>query len=130
MERLGCAVSLTRGDACEALFPESSFNLIVAISIFEHIRDLIPVMRQAFRLLKPKGELLVGMPRVDQAMEKLFSLIGWHEAGAVHVTNHRQMLQIARGQGFTLERSAHLPSWTPDHAQSVTGWSAWDAPSH
>jgi SAM-dependent methyltransferase len=112
LARLGVRPTLLRGDAAAAPFPEARFDLIVAVSIFEHIADLRPVVGSVRRLLKPGGHLLVGMPRVDQMMERLFPLLGYRNINDVHVTTYRQFLKVAEGQ-LELVRIASLPRWLP-----------------
>ena len=46
-------------------FQKKSFDLIVAISIFEHIEDLEPIINRINTLLTPQGQLFAGMPSVD-----------------------------------------------------------------
>ena len=43
-------------------FPNQEFDLIYAAHIFEHIINLRPLKRELFRILKPKGTLVVLVP--------------------------------------------------------------------
>ena len=62
LEKLGQSCNLIQGDVSDDYFKEESFDLIVAISIFEHISDLAPVFDRMHSLLRPSGQLLVGCP--------------------------------------------------------------------
>lgn len=93
LERLGINASLAKGDIRKTDYSDGKFNLIIAISVLEHIRDLEPVIKEIFRILTPGGIFLVGMPRVDSFMEKLFPLIGEPNIKSRHVTNHQQVLK-------------------------------------
>lgn len=111
--KIGVNASLIRGNICHLTnYPNNSFDLIVAISIFEHIHELEPVINEVFRLLKPGGGFLVGMPRVDSFMKRLFSLIGFHNIETHHVTDYRQFLKIAGGR-FELIKFSKMPSFIP-----------------
>jgi 2-polyprenyl-3-methyl-5-hydroxy-6-metoxy-1,4-benzoquinol methylase len=66
-----------------------SFDLIIAVSIFEHIHDVSTLVQAIAQHLNPGGMLLVGMPRVDKVMSKLFCLIGENNIDGKHVTSYR-----------------------------------------
>jgi SAM-dependent methyltransferase len=103
---------LVRGDAAQARFPDASFDLIVAMSVFEHIADLGPIVASVRRLLKPGGHLLVGIPRVDRVMEWLFPLLGYRNINDLHVTTYKQLLNAAEDR-LELVRFATMPRWAP-----------------
>jgi 2-polyprenyl-3-methyl-5-hydroxy-6-metoxy-1,4-benzoquinol methylase len=104
--------SLVKGDVLASHFPERSFDLIVAISIFEHIHDLSQLFNRIHELLIPGGQLLVGMPRVDPLMDKLFRLIGYDHINDHHVTNYKECL-MAASKYFDLINLSSLPQWLP-----------------
>lgn len=115
LARLGVHVQLARGDIRHTSYADQSFDLIVAISVFEHLHELESVADEAFRLLKPSGQLLVGMPRVDRLMERLFPLIGYYNIRSHHVANYRQLLEAARSR-FDLVRLTTMPRLLPKSA--------------
>ncbi len=115
LEKLGVRASLQRCDLRNTAYPDESFDLIVGISIFEHISDLEPALSEVHRLLKASGHFLVGMPRVDPLMGKLFSLIGYPEIKEHHVTTYRQFLDAAR-RCFTLIKFSKTPPFVPSFA--------------
>ncbi|HDZ76717.1 MAG TPA: class I SAM-dependent methyltransferase [Candidatus Omnitrophica bacterium] len=113
LKKLGIDASLVKGDIVTADYLSESFDLIVAISMLEHIKDLDPLLNKIFSLLRPGGYFLVGMPRVDNLMKVIFSLIGFNNIAAHHVTNYGQFLKASSGK-FTLVKSAKLPLWAPE----------------
>jgi len=115
LARLGINCSLIRGDVADDHFQEDGFDLIVAISIFEHIQNLSPVIDRIYNLLAPDGQLLVGMPRVDFIMEKAFRLIGYNNINDHHVTDHNECIRVAKRK-FNLIRFSKLPTWVPEFA--------------
>jgi len=115
LAKLGVSASLVRGDVREMGYPEESFDLVVAISVFEHIREPSYVLEKVSRLLRKDGHLLVGMPRVDAAMQALFSLIWSGDITAHHVTDYHRFLSAAAIR-FKLIRFATLPRWAPPFA--------------
>jgi SAM-dependent methyltransferase len=112
---LGVSASLLRGDICSLDLPASTFDLVVAMSVFEHISSPASVLESVSRVLRPGGHLLVGMPRVDALMERLFRLIGYRGISSHHVTNARRFLAAADGR-FRLVKFAKLPRLAPTSA--------------
>ena len=111
--KVGVSCLLVQGDVADDFFEPGSFDLIVAISIFEHIHDLVPVLDRMHTLLRPSGQLLVGMPRVDRLMANAFSLIGFADINDHHVTDYRSCRQAA-AEKFELVSSAHIPAVGPE----------------
>ncbi len=112
LRAVGISADLRRGDLLSASYPDGSFDLIVAFSVFEHIADPEPILVEMHRILADFGTLLVGMPRVDKAMERLFSIIGFSGIEKHHVTTYRQIIDASRGR-YSLARMTSLPSWLP-----------------
>jgi len=113
--KVGVSASLLRGDISHTNYTDNSFDLIVAISVFEHILEPEPAINEIFRLLKPNGDFLVGMPRVDTLMKIVFPLIGYHNIEAHHVTDYRHFLKLTRNR-FELIKFAKMPSFVPSFA--------------
>jgi SAM-dependent methyltransferase len=112
LQKLNIHAALYQDDLLKVKFPENSFDLIVGFSVFEHIRDCRPILREMSRILKPNGRLLVGIPRVDKKMTKLFELIGNDRIEQHHVTDHRSFLNACRGN-FVLEKQSRLFPFLP-----------------
>jgi SAM-dependent methyltransferase len=51
-------VALVRGNAFHPPFADRSFDRVVTIWVLEHLADPVPVLREALRLLTPRGELI------------------------------------------------------------------------
>lgn len=112
---LGIGANLTKADILTVNYPKNYFDLIVAISVLEHIIDLGPIMNRLSGFLRQKGQLLVGMPRVDNFMKKVFPLIGFNNIEAHHVTNYKQLIKASEGL-FSLQKFANMPSVVPEFA--------------
>lgn len=118
LKKIGVAAHLIRGDIRNPInYSDESFDLVVALSIIEHIKenDLKPVIDRVFRLLKPGGDFLIGMPQVSCFMEKMFSLIGYKKIKEHHFTSHRKFLEKAINR-FKFIKFANFPSHLPDFA--------------
>ena len=119
LTKLGIKATLLKGDVVSEM-PDLNgrqFDLIVAFSVFEEVPELLPVLRSIHTLLKPGGELLVGMPRVDRIMEWLFHFIGYRGIENEHVHTYRDFIQHARTEfDFRLDKLATLPRFAPRFA--------------
>lgn len=112
LEKIGVSAKLTRSDFCNFDYPNESFDLIVAISVLEHIDDLEGVVRKAFSLLRPGGHFLVGMPRLGSFMPLAAHFIGFHTLKQNHINDYREFLVIAK-KIFILEKFVKIPFWVP-----------------
>jgi SAM-dependent methyltransferase len=112
LTKLNINAQLFKGDLSELQFPDSTFDLVVAFSVFEHIKDCRKIAREMIRILKPDGRLLVGIPRVDATMTRLFQLIGYDKIEQHHVTDHNSFLNACRGY-FVLDKQARLFPFLP-----------------
>ncbi|MCW2847574.1 MAG: methyltransferase [Marmoricola sp.] len=55
-------LSVVRGDARALPFPDGVFDLVMSTDVWEHIDDDVAVAREAFRVCRPGGRLLVAVP--------------------------------------------------------------------
>src|SRR3989338_347713 len=53
----------------ELPYHENTFDFITSYDVFEHVRDVEKVLQECFRVLKPKGRLLVVFPAFYQPLE-------------------------------------------------------------
>jgi 2-polyprenyl-3-methyl-5-hydroxy-6-metoxy-1,4-benzoquinol methylase len=104
---------LKQEDILKAGYPDNYFDLITAFSVFEHIREFDPILKEMQRILKPGGQLLIGMPSVNRVMPWLFKAIGFNNIDDHHITNHRSVLKSAQ-KYFKLKNYKRLPSFMPD----------------
>ncbi|MFH1507981.1 MAG: class I SAM-dependent methyltransferase [Candidatus Omnitrophota bacterium] len=109
---LGVRANLSRADILTVDYPKASFDLIIAISVFEHIIDLRPILSRLSGFLRQDGQLLVGMPRVDNLMKMIFTLIGFNNIEAHHVSDYKQLIKSSEGL-FGLSKFAGMPCWAP-----------------
>lgn len=70
-----------RGEALP--FLEGSFDAVVALDVFEHIEDDSAALREAWRVLKPGGSLVLSVPA-------FMSLWGPHDVALMHFRRYRR----------------------------------------
>lgn len=112
LSRLNVKCSLVKGDINDGLLEDDGFDLVVAISVFEHISDLKQIVERVNSLLRPAGHLLVGMPRVDKFMEKAFCFVGYSGIKNHHVSNHKDFFKEACAS-LNLVDINHMPQILP-----------------
>lgn len=81
-----CHAQLQRGDVCALPYESNYFDLVVSFSVFEHLQDYRIALAEVYRVLKPKGLFLLGMPSVNKLMEAGFLAIGHKGINDVHIT--------------------------------------------
>lgn len=53
-------------------YPANHFDVVVLYHVIEHMTDPVAALREAYRILKPGGQMLVGTPDFDGACARLF----------------------------------------------------------
>lgn len=114
LSQFGCQVKLSRGVPDKLLFQDNQFDLIVAISVLEHIQEIHKFLTEIHRVLKPGGTLLVGMPAVNKFMGYLFSAIGFSGIDHHHVTTPEEM-NASADTLFQLKSCKWMPSFLPSN---------------
>lgn len=77
-------------------FPEDYFDLITAIEVFEHIRELDRTCEKIYRLLKPNGMFIAQVPNDIEGYRKWVFRKIWWMIPPVHV------------RYFTIESAKHI----------------------
>lgn len=113
LAKIGIDVSLMKADINDLDQRDESFDLVVSISVMEHIENPSPVIQKIWHLLRPGGSFLVGMPRVDPIFSKAFHLVErGYPIEKHHVTTYHQVMKATVKQ-FTLAGFSHLPAFLP-----------------
>lgn len=110
LSSLNIKADLRREDILLGNYPAEHFDLITAFSVFEHIEKYEDILAEMYRILRPGGQLLIGMPKVDKKMKYLFKAIGFKNIDDYHITNHRQVRDAAQ-KHFKLQASRKLPNF-------------------
>lgn len=55
-----------------AAYPEAHFDVVVLYHVIEHMQEPVLALREAYRILKPGGHMLVGTPDFDGACARRF----------------------------------------------------------
>lgn len=107
-------VFFVKGDIGAVPFKGRGFDLIVSISVLEHVKDIDNVLLNIRDLLAPEGRFLGGYP-VEGILTKMafrFSGMGGI-VGREHVSNHRKIKEALK-RNFTVEKVSRMPGLFPD----------------
>jgi len=111
---------LVRGGICELPLAAGSADLLVCLSVLEHVRALDTAAAEIARVLRPGGIAVLGYPRVDRLMQALFPLIGFRGIAQHHVSTPSD-IERAVGARLTLEARRTWPRG-PLPFYTVTRW--------
>jgi len=75
---LGVQTGLRNGNVLEMPYPDQSFDAVLLISILEHLQpeEQLPAFREIWRVLKPGGQVVYGVPVERPFMVFMFRLLG------------------------------------------------------
>jgi SAM-dependent methyltransferase len=107
----GYRATLERADVCQLPYANRSFDLVVSFSVLEHVHDYPKALSEVRRVLRTKGQFLLGMPAVNRMMEAGFRAIGFKDIDDHHVTRPSDVFTSLAGAGFSTlrSRSLHFP---------------------
>jgi SAM-dependent methyltransferase len=108
LSRRGYQATLERADVCRLPYANRSFDLVVSFSVFEHIHDYPRALSEVRRVLRTKGQFLLGMPAVNRLMDTGFRAIGFKDIDDHHVTRPSDVSMSLAGAGFSTLRSRTL----------------------
>jgi SAM-dependent methyltransferase len=121
----GVHATFAQGDVRTMPFPGSSFDCVVAFSIFEHVegRMLEDGLAEIARVLRPNGTFLIGCPAVHRAMSAAFAAIGFADIDHHHVSDLAAIVRAAKQ--FAVEETA---AWPPIAGSLLPlGWAPYSA---
>lgn len=92
-------------DLANLLFPRNSFEAVTAFDVLEHIEDDQRAIREAFRVLKNKGILLLTVPAYDWLWSE-------HDEALGHKRRYikSQIEMKLKKAGFTILKSSYIIS--------------------
>ena len=89
----------------ESRFPDSSFDLVLASHLIEHLNDPAAFVREAYRVLAPEGRFVVTTPNIAGFQARLFGS-RWRSAifDHLYLFSAKTLSALLRQSGFDIER--------------------------
>jgi ubiquinone/menaquinone biosynthesis C-methylase UbiE len=100
-------IELRQGSILDIPYPDSSFDLVVCISVLEHFADPGPPLAEIKRVLRPNGRFVWGCPAKSPITDVLFGMLGYN-SNDIHPGNHRTILKATQA-AFTIESIRQFP---------------------
>jgi ubiquinone/menaquinone biosynthesis C-methylase UbiE len=95
-----CHAQLQRGNVYDLPYDSNFFDLVVSFSVFEHLQEYQKALGEVYRVLRPQGLFLLGMPSVNKLMEAGFFAIGHKGINELHITRPSDVQSIMQSVGF------------------------------
>lgn len=95
-EKRRLPVFLQTGDVLEMTYADDYFDTVLLISILEHLKpaDLALAFKEIFRVLKPGGQVVFGVPVDRRLMIVAFRLLGY-DIGLHHFSSEKEVVAAA-----------------------------------
>ncbi len=103
-----CHPQLRRGDVCNLPYESDFFDLVVSFSVFEHLQEYPRALSEVYRVLRPSGLFLLGMPSVNKLMEAGFFAIGFKGINDLHITRPADITLSIASAGFNRVAESYL----------------------
>lgn len=96
------------GNAEKLDFKDAEFDCIVSTDAFEHIPDDNAAMREAYRVLKPGGFIIIYTPSEEGVLSKTEWVELYHQSEKSYLLDQRyytiqSLSDLAKGAGFSIE---------------------------
>ncbi len=115
-------VTLTRADARFLPYPSESMDEIVCMSVLEHLYDLKSPADEFYRVLRPGGVAIIGLP-VSSVLTQMILHISYLTLDArledEHVSTHKDVLR-AINEKFVHEGRLNIPRLLPEQIRLYT----------
>lgn len=111
------AATFVRADAAELPIRSACVDIVLAADLTEHLDDdtLDRVLREARRVLRPAGTLVLYTPNRSHLFERLREKRWMRDADPSHIgmRNERELADAVTAVGLRVQRIQHLPSHLP-----------------
>lgn len=84
------SLNIFGGELIEANFPDNFFDYIRLNHSFEHLLNPDEVLDEIYRIIKPRGKLLIGVPNISGLASKIFGEYWWYLGAPLHPFNYSE----------------------------------------
>lgn len=86
--RNNAGLNIFGGNLLEAGFESETFDYVRSNHSFEHITNPSEVLNEMYRILKPGGKLMIGVPNINGLCARVFGKYWWYLGAPVHPYNY------------------------------------------
>ncbi len=108
---------------------DASFDVIAFWNVFEHLYHPMADLRKAYRLLRPGGWLVIGLPNVEGWEQRIFGKywVGWDQPRHLYLFPQLSLRAILEKEGFRYETARCLSTSYSVLYYSLDFWSqSWE----
>lgn len=117
-DALSCDYSVMCADITRLPFPDDYFDCVICSEVLEHIPEHEAALRELVRILKPKGSLVVSVPRYfsERICWMISSDYSQDEGGHIRIYRKKKLQKMLAGQGMrcwkiNYKHALHAPYW-------------------
>ncbi len=109
----GLNLHLRQGNILDLPYADASLDAALAVSIHEHLApaEQARAFAEIYRVLRPGGCYVVGVPGLNMLMTTAFYLLG-HRIREHHLTSEKEVL-AAMGRHFDIDAASYTPRPLP-----------------
>jgi len=121
--RKKCGLDIFAGTLVQAAFPSAHFDYIRSNHSFEHISRPGETLEEIYRILKPEGKLLIGVPNEASINSRVFGRYWWYRGAPVHPFTYsvRTLSKLLNNYQFVIDRVAY----TSDYSGILGSFQIW-----
>lgn len=110
LQKEGIRADLLKGDLMELPVKENTFDVIVCLSLLEHLRPdmLQDALLQMKKAVRKNGFLIIGFPGENIITRTIFSLFYKDHHKNIHISNHQLIMEAIR-KNFILKKTINYP---------------------
>lgn len=106
-------VRWVEGDAHDLPFMDGSFHLVISVTALEFMKEPQKVLREAMRVLKPGGRIVLGLLARESPWGELYSSLAAkdpaHLFAKAHLYREEEIPLLLPGVEYTLRKGLYLP---------------------
>jgi SAM-dependent methyltransferase len=104
----GCqqGLDIFPGTLLDAHFSTATFDYVRSNHSFEHIHNPREVLREIRRIIRPNGQLFLGVPNLAGLMSRVWGTYWWYLGAPVHTFGYTpaSLSRLLEEEGFRVER--------------------------
>lgn len=102
-------LEISDGNLKTTAFAVDNFDYVRLNHSFEHMINPNEILNEIFRIIKPTGKLLIGVPNIDSFNARLFKQFWWYLGTPVHPFNYsvKTLMRILERHNFVIEKVSY-----------------------